>query len=168
VIFRRTTGLATLDHEERTQPGATPDFLASGRFILWEGDRTRWERSFDRLMSGTRGDRWFVEVPATFVIHDENLFSISAFLDPSLRFMGIKLENKAGLWTIGGDFGSLERLEFGFLHLGFKTRPAMRLRFRHPQGRPRKVVLTFDDEGKRRKFANDLKSAIGSNWQGLC
>lgn len=167
VVFRRADEFAILHNEEGAQRGAPPDFLASGRFILWEGDRTHWMRLIDRLLSGTRGDRWFLEVPATLVIHDEGMFSIAAFLDPSLRFMGISLGDEAGLWTIDGVFESLERLELGVMHLGFKTRPAIRLRFCNPKGRGRKVVLSFDDESKRRWFVNSLASAARSNWQGL-
>jgi hypothetical protein len=167
VVFQRTPELAFLEDGGVAEPGVIPDFLASGRFVLWEGDRTRWERVVDRLLSGTRGDRWFLEVPATFVIQDEDQFSIAAFLDPSRRFLGIRLEKRAGLWTIDGEFGSLERIELGVLHLGFRTRLAIRLRFRNPSGRWRKAVLTFDDEGERQWFASAMRSAARSHWPGV-
>ncbi len=168
IVFGRDAGMHDFDPQFDAEAATIPGFLASGRFILWEGDRTRWERFFDRMMSGTRGDRWFLEVPATFDIRDEHRFSIAALLDTSQRFMGIRLEDKAGIWTVDGQFGTLDRPELGALHLGLmRTRPAIRLQFQNPKGRCRKVVLTFDDERKRVEFLKYLQMSSGSNWRGL-
>ncbi len=142
-----------------------PRFLASGRFELQEHDRTLWEVVLDRLMSGRRGDLWFVEVPAVFEVPDPLRFSIISYLDPSRRFLGIALENRGGAWTIDGRFETLEPPESGVLHLGFEARPAMRLRFQNGNGRARRAVLSFDDDEALCMFRASLRTAAGHHWQ---
>jgi hypothetical protein len=157
IVFRSTAGAAITDTKS-TGSQEAPSFLASGRFTLWEGDRRRWERILNRLMSGSGAKHWFLEVPATLVVHDEQSFSITAFLDPSLRVLGISLEQKGGRWTIDGKFDSLASPELGSLYLGFRSRPALRLRFQNRPGRSNTVVLTFDDEVTRLSFLEQLHS----------
>ncbi len=162
IVFQATPELTALANEKAVTAIEMPDCHASGRFTLWEGDRTRWQRTMDRLISGTRGDRWFLEVPARLVVHDRRLFAFTADLDPSIRFLGMRLENKAGMWTIVGLCESVEALEFGILHLGFKHRPAIRVRFENAERKLCRVVLTFIGDDHRRAFANYLAHAVGS------
>lgn len=161
IVFRATREVAPIDDGNTAVATEPPEFRASGRFMLRQGDRTRWQQMMDRLMSGTRGDQWFLEVPATFVVKGK-LFAITAFLDPSIRFMGIRMENKAGRWEIDGLADSVQRPEFGVLHLGSDSRPAIRLGFGSPGGKSRKVVLTFSDEDKRNSFLHFMKSVFES------
>lgn len=138
-------------------------FWACGRFVLWEGDRSRFARLMDRLISGTGVDRWFVLVPVRLIAEpdDRGLFAFAAYVDASARFFGIPVDRKSGSWMLEGTFNSVEPAENGYLHFGWKTYVALRIRFRNAKRRRRMIVLTFDDQQARSAFWKHFRAASG-------
>jgi hypothetical protein len=145
IIFTPTDGFDEASQLARETDGDAI-VMASGRFILWEGDRSRFARIMDRLMSGRRPIRWFNQIPVGLDVSGEpsHLFAFTAVLDLSQRFLGIALENKSGLWTVTGTSMSLEPPENGKLSLGWKDFPAIRLRFLGPKGKRATIVLASE------------------------
>ena len=109
IIFRRSAQQPDLPLSS-ADVGENWEFLASGRFELWQGDRTRWHRTLDLLMSGTRGRLWFVEIPARLEAEEGGRFAVVSHIDASQRILGIAVENKRGMWFINGSFETLAPL----------------------------------------------------------
>lgn len=156
--------VATSNDQALYEKGTLDDseqLAASGRFALWEGDRSRFARIMDRLMSGTGVDRWFLQIPIEFVADPgkTNLFAFTSHIDPSARFFGIALEDKGGVWMLEGTFDSVEAVEHGFLYLGWRSYLALRIRFRNTKGRKRGVVLSFVSQHARAEFLEQFQKA---------
>lgn len=136
----------------------SPELLFSGRMTLWEGDKTRFARFMDRLMSGRGATQTVYRVPSAFIVDSatKNLFSFVSDLDLSLRILGIALEAKKGMWTCAGDLHSIETLERGELLQFGNDEPALRMTFYTWSNRRIRVILSSPDELALTQFCSHI------------
>lgn len=141
--------------------------FASGRFWVRETNRTRLARVLERLMYGSRQDRWFLLMPAVLFILDRHEFSLRTHYDRSLHLLGRRMENRPSEWTIEGRFETLDRPRVGDLFFRLRVLPAVRLQFQNAVGRPRTVILCFENGEARRHFLSMLERMAGNYWPGI-
>lgn len=134
------------------------ELLFSGRMTLWEGDRTRFRRFMDRLMSGRGATETVYRVPTDFVVDSAttNLFSFISHLDLSMRILGVAVEDKKGMWTCAGRLDSIEKLEPGALLRFRNDEPAIRMTFLTPSRRRIRVILSHPDENAMTQFCSHV------------
>jgi hypothetical protein len=161
VIFRRM-GPEPLDTRPSTVYGSVPTLRVSGRFVREKQRTPRWKRVLNEFLSGASRSRWFLDVPATMALREPGELAFLSYLDPSLRFMGIRLEDRSGIWALVLKRDGLRALESGRLYLGFATWPALRIRYiESPSGRRRWAVVRFANEGEREVFLVALGEVVG-------
>jgi hypothetical protein len=128
-IFRPTretwTGvdLAAAANPAEQQPS---EMRVSGRFALTPTDTQR-----------------FLNTPSAIAELETGETALVSNIDASVNQMGT-VERRAGLWVIVLAGGTLAPPEYGWLYLGLKRHPAMRLRFTDgTTHKPSRVLLSF-------------------------
>jgi hypothetical protein len=115
------------------------DLRVSGRFSLEDQHRRR-----------------FLDVGAGLGTLESGDLGFYPNSDASTRFHGVTTVGRAGMWTLHVPRGSFNDPEPGCLYVGLAERPAYRLRWRGPDGKPTAAILSFATEAERAAFAAGL------------
>jgi hypothetical protein len=117
-------------------PATTADPLnvrATGTFILEQDSK-----SFNQR---------FIHMPAVLAHLDNGAPAVFSNIDASNRFMGVTTSNRAGIWVLAIDSGSVRDAEVGFIYWGLSRQRALRFSYTDPATRKvRQAIIAADND----------------------
>ena len=99
----------------------------------------------------------FIDVPAALTRLDNGDIAAFANVDASSSFMGMKYEDRSGIWTLQIAAGSVDAIQEGVLYYGRSARPALRFTYRDAlSNRSRTAILTVPASHARATLIAEL------------
>jgi hypothetical protein len=101
--------------------------------------------------------RRFIDVPAALGQLESGEIAVVANVDASSSFMGVKYEDRSGLWMLPIAAGSIGAIQEGALYYGRTSRPALRFTYRDAlSNRSRTAILTVPASHARATLIAEL------------
>jgi hypothetical protein len=113
------------------------------------------------LLDGAHRQR-FLNVPAAMVRAEGGETLFVSNIDASSRFMGFTTARREGYWLVPIQPGTVPKFELGRLYVGLAVHPAVRFRYREPQGRhAQTAIVSFQNEAERAAALRELQGWVG-------
>ena len=101
----------------------------------------------------------FIEMPAALGTLDNGDLAVLANVDASSNFMGVKYQDRAGIWMLPVESGSLHNVEEGTLYYGTRRSPALRFAYRETMSHAaRTAILSVPSLMACRQLLGELSS----------
>jgi hypothetical protein len=96
--------------------------------------------------SGKIVEKRFVNMRSLLGRLDDGTPALFSKIDASSRFMGVKMSDRSGIWSLAIVPGSLRDSQVGFFYWGSsRRRPALRFGYTTPAGAQRTAIVSADD-----------------------